>query len=193
MGYYMMPSATSVGNHSLVDNLNKIINGLTKQEFWSKRVANQCRILNLRGWGRWLDCESDFASDEIICLEKICVDKLGYTPKLDFTKLVDTQISLADITAFKGIFEAWENYKQALIDTVNLAIKETASVDIQLYKKLICLADRLQDDKVRIRMCYNRLNMADWGKHDLMIVSMVIHKYFEHEHKQGDNYNFNLG
>jgi len=162
------------------------------QEFWSKRMANQCRLLNLRGWGRWHDIESDCASDELICLEKLFVDKLGIIPTIDFSILPATQSSLANMDAFKAHFDIWMDNKQGLIDIVNTCIKETQTIDIQLYKKFICLAEKLQDDKVAVRMCKNRLEIGK-TEHDLMICSMKIHKYFECEHKKGDRYNINLG
>ncbi|MCL2598644.1 MAG: hypothetical protein FWD76_01870 [Firmicutes bacterium] len=190
---YSTHASTVRINDALASNLNKLINAMTKAEFWHKRLANQCRLQDLRGWGRWHDVESDCASDTILCLEKIFADKLGFVPTLDFASLSQTQETLANADSFKMHFGVWEMLKQELIDVTNTVITTVAQVDMQIYKKACCMAERLQDDKTRVRMCKARLEKAEWGKHDTMICSMLIHKYFEHEHKSGDCYNINLG
>ena len=173
--------------------LDKIVSFMGDCAMWAKRMANQCRKLHIRGYGRWLDCESVDTFKEIVYLEKIMWDKTWKVPTIDFSKFHDTQGSLAGIEDFKAMHKHWEDKKEKLIECLNKAMTEARTVDVQLYKKLMCLTDKMQDDKVRVSMAYNRLEFAGWNKHDIGVVSMIIHKYFEEHHKDGDAYNLNLG
>ena len=89
-----------------------------------------------------------------------------------------------------GVFGAFNNNP---LQCLNQAIHKSRTVDIQIYNELICLQKEVQDEKMRARMAHDSLEFAGWNPHDISVKSMLIHKYFEHEHKDGGEININLG
>lgn len=178
----------------LYTHLDDIITYLYAGAHWHLRAANFSRKNLVRGFGRWHDCEAKGDFCEIEKLEKIVQDKLGYMPRVDMQVVSKAEAyTMPDMNAFKAHFDLWEHNESELIECLNHAIHKSRTVDIQIYKCLICLAEEVQDEKMRACMVRDSLAFGGWMPHDISVKSMVIHKYFEHEHKDGEDININLG
>lgn len=161
---------------------------------WHIKAANASRKILVRGFGRWHDCE---AKGDFCCLKKlkkIVQDKLGYDPKVDMQMVSKAEAyTMNNLEDFKNHFRIWENNEMELIGCLNKAIHASRTIDIQIYKELMCLAKEVQDEKMRACMVKDSLAFGGWNTHDISIKSMIIHKYFEHEHEDGGEININLG
>jgi len=98
-----------------------------------------------------------------------------------------------DANAFKSHFDLWELNEKEFIECLNKAIDKARLIDIQIYQELICLTKQVQDEVMRAKMVKDSLAFGGWNPHDISVKSMIIHKYFEHEHKDGEEININLG
>lgn len=186
--------SATISNNGLNDAFDKIVTYLTDGAIWHKRIANQERKIGIRGPGRWNDEEGkgDYCSSSK--LEKLLGDNLDYYPNID-TKSFETSVRvvLNNIDDFKASFETWIRREDDLISVLNYAINETRVLDIQIYDCLCCLLKEVQNEKTIIKKLHKRLELAKWGEHDVGIVSMIIHEFFECEYKQGDMIDFNIG
>jgi hypothetical protein len=127
-------------------------------------------------------------------LEKIVGDKTGYMPHVDMAIVAQAEAyEMRDADAFKAHFEVWRKRESELVDCLNRAIHAARTVDVQMYKELMCLADEVQNEIMRACMAKDSLAFGGWNPHDISIKSMIIHKYFEEEHKDGGDININLG
>jgi len=179
---------------NLNDALNYICSYLNAGYTWHKRIANQCRKIHIRGWGRWHDCEADGDSDHLICLEKLLMDKLKYAPTIDMKRAeMASTAKLDNLNDFKDHHRTWKKHEQEGIAALNYAVNASRSVDIEVYYKMCALLDEAQKEVMRLEMAYDRLEFGGWMGHDIGVCSMIVHKYFELEHKDGHDINFNLG
>jgi hypothetical protein len=168
---------------------NDIATYLTDGYIWHKRMANMIRKAGIRGVARWHDCEACGDAKELECLEKILGDRFGF-----YTVAVLMPESVtANFTDLKTHFAAWVQREQRLIDALNYAINEMRDTDACLYDKLFCMFHEVQDEVIKVKLVERRLEFAGWNAHDVGICSMIIHKYFEKDYKQGEDINFNLG
>lgn len=179
---------------SLDDALDHIYTYLMEGQIWHERMANQCRKICIRGWGRWHEAE---ALGDICCsmkLNKIIMDKLWYTPKLDVTKLdKPSKDTLSGIKDLNTHHKVWIEREEKLIHCLNYAIHEAREKDIELYKKLMCLQEEVQNEKMRVELIMGRLSLKPDDGHDIGVISKCLHEYFEHEYKQGEPIDFNVG
>lgn len=180
--------------HALGLELDHICSYLAMGEMWHRKAANECRKLALRGFGRWHEAESCGDADSLTCLSKLVMDKLMYAPKLDMQMVGKAEsYSMNNIGDFKAHFSMWSENESELIECLNKAINLSRAMDIELYNKLCHITDEVQNEKMRIRLAHDRLNLGGWQGHDLGVVSMVMHSYFQNEHKQGSMIDLNLG
>lgn len=203
-GYKMMPGAEKTmidGEHTkeeyfvwLQKHLDEICTNLYCGAHWHLKAANASRRLHIRGLGRWHDCEAkgDFCSIER--LEKIVGDKLDYSPHVDMQIVMQAEaFEMHSMEEFKKHFDIWEGNESELIDYINCAIHASRMIDIQIYKFLICLADEVQNERMRACMVKESFAFGGWSTHDISVKSKWIHEYFEKEHHDGEDINFNLG
>lgn len=180
-------------NH-LLSHLDDICTYLSAGSHWNMRAANASRKLAVRGFGRWHDCAAKSNFCTLDCLEKIVGDKLGHMPKIDMQMVSKAEMyNMANMNDFKAHFKMWMDMQHELIECLNHAIHKSRTIDMQIYQKLCCMADEAQDEKMRIRMVHDNLDFGGWNGHDISVKSKWIHEYFEHQHKEGEPININLG
>jgi hypothetical protein len=178
----------------LYKHLDHIWTYLYSGAHWHMKAANFSRMNMVRGLGRWHDCEAKGDFCTILRMGKIINDKLGYMPMVDMQMVSKAEsYTMPDANAFKAHFDIWENNEMELIRCINAAIDVSGKIDIQIYKELICLADEVQNEIMRVCMARDSFAFGGWNPHDISVKSMLIHKYFEHEHKEGEDININLG
>jgi len=172
--------------------MDEICKYLWEAEAWHNVMANQCRRVSVRGLGRWHECESMYDAQSRQCIEKILCDKLNWscTPIVDLTPIL--KMELRDLGAFKKHFDMWIERETEFANILSCVLPIAAKEDIELYKELMCLLDEVQNEKLRASFFVKRMGLKDWDLHDLGVVSMVIHNYFENEYK-GGKIDFNLG
>jgi len=182
MENYGNPSPYSGTAGELNAELDKIVSYLERGSHWHRQIANELRkpSLSLRGFGRWHECEAKGDYSSIVCIEKIVRDKLNYDPKIDVSMIDQANNYMVNsVEDFKASFELWISNEKALVECLNKAVNASRTVDIQLYKDLMCLTDEVQCEIMRAGMAKSRLDAANWGSHDLYICSMMLHKHFE--------------
>lgn len=161
---------------------------------WHLKAANACRKVLVRGFGRWHDCEAKGDFCQLERLEKVMQDKLGYMPHIDMEMVSKAEMyTMNTMEDFKNHFKLWERNEMELIECLNQAIHASRTIDIQTYKELMCLTDEVQDEKMRASMVKDSLAFGGWNGHDISVKSKWIHEYFEHQHKDGEDININLG
>jgi len=178
----------------LCEHLDDICTYLSAGTHWNMRAANASRKLAIRGLGRWHDCCAKSMFCELEHLAKVVGDKLGYMPKIDIQLVAKAEMfDMNNINDFKAHFKMWMDMQHELAECLNHAIHKARTVDVQIYEKLCCMANMVQNEKMRIRMTYDSFDFAGWNAHDISVKSKWIHHYFEHEHIEGEDVNFNLG
>ena len=176
--------------HPLMD---KVCTSLFEGEVWHGRSANECRKIAVRGFGRWHDSEAECDMKSRLCLEKLLRDRLGYATSVDTSVAAKpAAYSINGASGLKNHLEAWMRREEEFAETLSEAVRMAATVDICIYKELCCLAEEVQSEAMRVKMCGMRLDMAGWNGHDIGIVSMILHKHFE-EHPHDKYVNVNIG
>jgi hypothetical protein len=190
----MQMNPHSDGKYELFEELDKIGTYLDAGCHWHLQAANASRKMLIRGFGRWHDCEAKGDFCELEKLKKVVQDKLGHDIKIDMDIVTKAEAyTMNNMEDFKNHFKIWDNNESELIECLNHAIHESRTIDIQIYKCLMALEDEVQDEVMRARMAKDSLAFGGWNPHDISVKSMLIHKYFEHEHKDGGDININLG
>lgn len=203
MAYNMNPGMMNPGRGEmsyeenrtkLYSKLDEICTYLYRGVHWNAKAANACRKIAIRGLGRYHDHDAKYDFCELQCLEKIVGDKLMYMPKVDMQVVTQAEMyDMANLNDFKAHFKMWMDMEDELDECLIHAIEKARVVDMQIYEKLCCMSAHAQNNCMRIRMIYDSLDFAAWQPHDISVKSMIIHKYFEHEHKDGEEINVNLG
>lgn len=177
---------------SLWDLLDEICAYLWEGEAWHGKMANESRRMHVRGVGRWHEAEACDDYKSRVCIEKILCDKLHRycTPDVDISSVY--KMELKNMDAFKKHFGEWIQREERFIMVLSQALPLAATHDIELYKELMCLLDEVQNEKMRAQFFVDRVGMKDWDMHDLGVVSMEIHDYFEN-HYNGGKIDFNIG
>jgi len=171
--------------------MDKVCTELFIGEIWHERAGNEFRKTGLRGWGRWADAEAHGDMKTRLCIEKLLRDYCDYAVTIDAT---DAQRAMAytmnGATALKSTLELWHKREIEFIDILNKAIMSSAINNISIYKELVRLADEVQGEATRVKMCMKRLELAGYNPHDIGIVSMILHKHYEdNPHDQTGNVN----
>lgn len=175
-------------------HLDDIFTYLSAGSHWHMKAANASRKLCVRGLGRWHDAKAKSDFCELECIEKIVGDKLGHMPHIDMQMVVKAEaFDMNNMNDFKTHFKMWMDMEEELSECLSHAIHKARTIDMQIYEKLCCLADKSQNEKMRVRMAYDSLDFAGWNPHDISVKSKWIHEYFEREHKDGEDVNINLG
>lgn len=180
-------------NH-LYKYLNDIATYLYAGTHWHMKAANGSRKNLIRGFGRWHDCEAKGDFCALQKLEKVVQDKLGYTPMVDMETVAKAEAyTMNDSNTFKMHFDIWDKNETELIECLNHAIHKSRTIDIQIYKELMCLEKEVQDERMRAKMAKDSLAFGGWSGHDISVKSKWIHEYFEKDHEDGGEININLG
>ena len=180
--------------HTLEEYIDDICTLLEYGELWHKKSANECRELGIRGPGRWHEAEADGDNSVHMGLRKILEDRVRYVPKINIKELEEAeQYKIKNLEAYKMHFMKWIEHEKKLIHCLNKAVAMSRDVDSDLYEKLWCIKKESENEKMRVKMVQLNFDFADWNKPYLLYCSRIIHKYFEHEYKQGDMIDFNLG
>lgn len=162
---------------------------------WNLRAANGSRKIHVRGPGRWHDdgeSTKDFCS--LKCLLKMSRDKLKYDPRIDMEQVAKAEpYTMNSLEDFKAHFGMWEKNEYELIEHINKAIHYSRTVNAEMYEKLMRLLKEVQSECTQIDMVEDSFKFGGYGTHDVSIKSMLMHKYMEYEHKDGEDINFNLG
>lgn len=178
---------------TLQESLNDICCYLAEGEKWHNKMANECRKIYIRGWGRWHEAESKGDKEMYTCLEKILMDKISYSPMIDaiiLDKAMKEKFTSA--SDFKTHHSHWIMREEKLINALNYAIHESRSVDIEIYYKLCEILKEVQNEAMRVKMVIGRLDLAGWNGHDIGICSYLLHEYFEKCYHGGE-IDFNIG
>jgi len=168
------------GQQEFYSYLNSICNFLNFGFAFHKRLANQNRKFAVRGWGRVHDRQTHHDADKLICFEKILCDKLGWCPTYDYAKLSEVNsIKINSMESFKQHHVIWKQHEKSIVPTLNKAIHEARTVDIEIYQFLICLLDKVQKEIMRIDMICGSLEFAGWNTHDVSVKSKWLHEQEE--------------
>jgi hypothetical protein len=161
---------------------------------WHMKAANYSRMNCIRGFGRLHDCQSKEDFCDLLKLEKIFIDKLGHIAQVNMETVTKAEAyTMPNADAFKAHFDVWINNESDFSECLNRAIHISRSVDMQIYKELACLAERVQNEIMRARMIKDSFSFGGWNPHDISVKSKWIHEYFEHHHEDGAGINVNLG
>ena len=173
--------------------MDDIATYLSKGACWHMRAANYSRKNLIRGFGRLHDCQSKEDFCDLLEFEKIVSDKLVHIPNVNMEMVAKAEsYIMLDSNAFKMHFDIWEQNEKEFVECLNKAIDESRTIDIQIYKFLMCLAERVQNEIFRARLIKESFAFAGWNSHDISIKSMLIHEYFE-KHENAKELNVNLG
>jgi len=160
--------------------LDKIMSYLSRGKMFHYNNSFGLRMLALRGFANLHDKESICDYKHMICIKKIAGDKLEYCPHIDFNIAHEFKdFKIESMNDFKNSFKVWEQSETELEKCITKALKCAAEEDIQLYKELICLADEVQQERMRADMIYKRCELGQWGGHDLARISKDIHCHLE--------------
>lgn len=167
-------------------HLNDIATYLWVGEAWHEKTANECRKIGIRGWGRWHEAESHYDGQERCALNKLMCDKLDYAPDVDMG-MVDKAIkyTMSSAADFKVHHQVWLDREEHFILCLNNAIKLSPEFDMELYRKLCCMVDEVQNEAMRVKLVVMRLDLAGWNGHDIGVCSKWLHEYFEKEYSGG--------
>ena len=182
-------------NQEFTNLINSICSSLFEGEIWHERSGGECRKIAVRGWGRWHDHEAKGDMCSRMCIEKLLRDKCDYSPTIDVGVATRAMsYSIPAVGSLKEHLTSWIAREEQFINTLNQAIKIAATVDIDIYKCLIDLTAEVQAEKMRVNLCVKRLDVGQWGGHDISIVSMILHEFFEKNDGDDLKYvNVNLG
>ena len=176
--------------------INDVCSHLSVGVAWHKKVANECRKVELaicRGWGRWHDAEADCDSKLLLCFTKIVGDNLKHSPVVDTTALAKAHTyTIADFEAFKKHHTDWAAREGRFIETLNMLRPLSADLSMQIYEEICCMLKEVQNEKMRAEWVYANCTMVGWEKHDVKVTSHWLHDYFEHCYKGGP-IDFNIG
>lgn len=177
----------------LWEELDAISCYLWEGEAWHEKTANECRKIGVRGWGRWHEAEGCYDAKERYCLDKLIRDKLNYAPHID-VDMIDKALnySMSSMADFKGHHNIWIDREESFIKCLNKGIKLSSEFDMELYGKLCCLINEVQNEAMRVKMVMMRMDIGGWSGHDIGICSMILHEYFECKY-DGGAIDFNLG
>lgn len=173
--------------------MDEITTYLWEGEAWHEKAANETRKISIRGVGRWHEAEGCYDAKERVCLEKLFRDKLGYAPMVDMASVDKAyKYTMTGPQDFKNHFQIWIDREKKFIECLDAAIAQAGMVDMELYKKLCCLVDEVQNEAMRAKMVHDRLELSGWNGHDIGVVSKWLHEYFEKEY-DGGKIDFNIG
>jgi len=151
--------------------------------------------LSIRGFGRLHSHMSKVDYCALQNLEKLSVDKLEHIPHIDMEKVSKAEMwEMLDMNAFKSHLHEWQRREGHYMECINEAIRYARKIDMQLYKELCCLADRVQNEIFRVRLLEDRLVLGGWMGQDIAWVSQTIHEFYENgEPGKHDVMDWNLG
>jgi len=180
-------------NTEFTSLMDRVCTCLLEGELWHQRSANLMRMAALRGFGRWHDSEGYCDAETRVCLEKLACDRLGHEIELDINVAAPAvSYSIGGSADLPRHLQQWVAREEKFIPVLNDAVRMAAGTDVCLYKDLICLAEEVQAEAMRVKIVEKRLALAQWGGHDIGIVSMILHEHFE-EHPHDKYINVNLG
>jgi len=161
---------------------------------WHLRAANQMRKIGLRGFGRWHEQGSCHDHKKRICLEKFLIDRLDYIPNISISSAGDAvSLSMESAADIKPHLVHWLANEQEFFKVLAEAVRMAASVDMCVYEKLACILSGVENECMRIKFCMKRLELTNYGGHDLGIISMIIHDWLEKNEGNPDALDWNLG
>ena len=167
-------------NH-LRELLDDICTYLYSGVHYHQKAANCFRLLSCRGFGRLHEHMSKLEFCELQELEKLCVDKLWHLPHVDMGKVTKAEEwEIKDLNGLKPFFDDWMKRESIYEECINEAINYARKIDMEIYGKLVCIADRYQEEVFRAHLLKNRLALAGWSGADLALVNQIIHDYYEH-------------
>jgi hypothetical protein len=174
--------------------LNKVSTELLVGTLWHGKVANECRKISIRGYGRMHEHEANHDFNSRLYIEKILRDKLQFSPMIDTQKLSTAlSYSIENIDGFKQLHKDWIERERAFVEVLNELLPLTVKADLQLYKEVCELKDWVEHEIMCIKLLYDRFSATDFYHHDYMRISQDLHEYFENQIKQGEKPNWNIG
>lgn len=177
MAQPMNPAHNGKDFHALLDCISS---DLCCGAVYHLRAANQLRHLGLRGFSRLHEYSSCKEHSERMCLEKLLMDRLSYAPNIDTSEISDAvMFTIKDVGALKQHLERWHSSEIETKEDLQAAVKMAASVDMAIYEKLACMLAYNEEEIFRIKMLLTRLDLGQWGGHDIARVSKDLHKHFE--------------
>ena len=175
--------------------LDRICTYLFAGCLWHLRAANASRKIHVRGPGRWHDdgeAAGDFCS--LKGLLKMSRDRLKYDPRIDMAMVAKAEpYTMNNLDDFKAHFPMWKKNEAELIECLDRAIHLSRTINAEIYEKLMCLIKEVQGECTQIEMAEDSFIFGGYMPHDVSVKSKWMHEYMEHEHKDGDDINFNLG
>lgn len=160
---------------------------------WHKRLASQLRKIGIRGEGRKFNVEGEGDYCNSAELEKLLGDNIDYYPEIntsEYQKAVS--FTLDSVAEFKPLLHEWIKEEKAFAKLINKAVRYAAEDDAEIYENLCCLWKETSVEAKRAKLLYKRLELAGWNGHDLAVVSMIEHYYYE-KHPHDKEGNVNLG
>jgi hypothetical protein len=190
-----MPYNMSNAGNDFYHLMDEVVTGLATGEMWHEKAANEFRKIGVRGFGRWSDAESKGDYKSRVCLEKLLRDYMDYSPMIDMAKVAESAtMSMGGMQDLKKVLQYWYAQEMKYLEALNMAFPMAAQMNICIYKELVCLTEEVQNEAMRVKLCINRLDLAGWAGHDIGVVSMILHEFFEsHEGDDLRYINVNLG
>ena len=156
--------------------MDHICSELIKGELWHVAAANEFRKIALRGFARWNESEAIGDLKSRMCIEKLLRDRLSYTPIISIENPSVLWTSYKDLPE---ILHKWVAREKDFAEYITSAIGMARDIDIAIYKELISLADEVQNEAMRIKLCGMRLELANFDGHDIGRVNVIIHDYYD--------------
>lgn len=180
-------------NNEIKPYINEIVTLLAKGETWHKKAANESRKLGVRGLGRFHDCVGINLAMELFELNKILTDIFDYYPHINYNELEKAdKYTVSTPAEFKRHFAVWAEFLKEINDKISDILPHIIS-HVDIYEQMIKIFKQIQNEHFRVKLLWKSFEFGGWNSHDISYKSKIIHKYFEHHYKYGDEINFNIG
>ena len=166
----------------LEQKLNEIFSYLARGKKFHYNQSFGLRNLGLRGIANLHDKESICDYKSMISIKKTINDRLHWTPSIDESISKEYEnYKISSMADFKNSFAIWQKNETELEDCISETLKLASMEDLMLYNELICLGKEVQEERFRSEAIYTRLNLGEWGGHDIARISKDIHCHLEKE------------
>jgi len=191
-------SMPEIGHHhmsgkSFEELMDCVASDLYHGATWHGMAAPQMYKIGLRGFAHLhtYNAHHDFCklygskSGEGGLL-KILSDRLDMYPEIDASDIPKAlAVSLNSPADLKPHLEMWCKNEEEFAHILTESVRKSATIDMCVYNELTCILSAVQEEIMRVKILKKRLALADYSGHDLGVVSLMLHRHFEHSPEKG--------
>jgi|GEM_PF-1582705 len=175
--------------------LDDVCTYLSAGSHWHNKAAQCSWLMAIRGYGRIHELQGIIDEEDLVCLRKLCTDKLKHIAVIDMDKVAKAEAwEMHDINGFRAHFKTWDEREERYMDCINEAIHYARKINIEIYEKLVCIAKRVQNEIFRVGAWYDRHELGGWRGDDIAYVSEIVHEHVESgNYDRMDTMDINVG